>query len=106
MSKSKQKGTLFEREVAEFLQSTGHPLVERRTLSGKNDRGDLAGIPNWTLELKATKEISLSSAVDEARVEAINAQTMWYAAVIKRRRRGIGESYVVLPLALFTKLIK
>jgi Holliday junction resolvase len=106
MSKSKQKGTLFEREVAEFLQSTGHPLVERRTLSGKNDRGDLAGIPNWTLELKATKELDLAGAVDEARVEAVNANTLWYAAIVKRRRRSIGEAYVVLPLALFTKLIK
>jgi Holliday junction resolvase len=102
---SKQKGTLFEREVAEFLQSTGHPLVERRTLSGKNDRGDLSGIPSWTFELKSTKELDLAGAVDEARVEAINAGTLWYAAIVKRRRRSIGEAYFVMPLALATRLL-
>jgi hypothetical protein len=102
---SKQKGTLFETEVAQFLQSTGHPLVERRTLSGKNDRGDLSGIPNWTLELKSTKELDLAGAVDEARVEAINAGTLWYASIHKRRRKSIGEAYVVMPLMLFTRLL-
>jgi Holliday junction resolvase len=106
LSRSKQIGTRFEREVCQFLVASGFPNADRGVLRGNKDRGDVIGLPNWTLELKATKEISLSSAVDEARVEAINAKTLWYAAVIKRRRRGIGESYVVLPLALFTKLIK
>lgn len=104
MSRSKRKGTAFEREVVDFLVATGHKAAERRALGGKNDKGDVIGLPAWTLELKATKEIDLAGAVDEARVEAINAGTLFYAAVIKRRRQNVSEAYVVLPLCLFTAL--
>jgi Holliday junction resolvase len=105
-SKSKQKGTRFEREVCEFLVAAGFPGADRGVLRGSRDRGDVIGVPGWVLELKATRELDLAGAVDEARVEAINANTLMYAAVIKRRRRSIGEAYFVLPLALAARLIK
>jgi predicted transcriptional regulator len=89
---SKQKGTRFETEVAEYLG------VERRTLGGSKDRGDLA-IVNWALELKATREIDLASAIDEARVEAKNAKAPYFAAIVKRRRKGVSEAYFVMTLA-------
>lgn len=105
MSASRQKGTAFETAVVRYLQDQGFGAAERRALSGKNDRGDVAGLPGWTLELKAEKAISLASYVDEARTEAVNAGTDLYAAVVKRRGKGVSEAYVVLPLQVFVKAL-
>jgi len=105
MSASKQKGSRFERAVAEYLVGRGFIGVDRGVLRGAKDQGDLIGLPSWALELKATKQIDLAAAVDEARIEARNAGKPNFAAVIKRRRKPISESYVVVPLAEFTRFL-
>jgi Holliday junction resolvase len=105
VSASRQKGTRFESEVVGYLRENGHAACERRALSGKNDRGDIAGVQGWTLECKAEKAISLAGYVEEARAEAVNAGTANYAAVVKRRGKGVSEAYVVMPLAVFVKAI-
>lgn len=107
MSASKQKGTAFETAVVNYLHEHGFPLSERRTLSGQHDKGDIAGVIGWTLECKNRKTLDLSGAVDEARKEAGNARTSWYAAIIKRPRKGdAGEAYVVMPLSVFCDYIR
>jgi hypothetical protein len=98
-SPSKRKGTAFETLVANYLG------VERKTLKGNRDEGDLI-VPDWALELKATKEIDLAGAIDEARVEAKNAGVPHFAAIIKRRGRGVGEAYVVQTLEQWARLVK
>jgi hypothetical protein len=52
MSKSKQKGTAAETAVVNWLVSKGRKHVERRSLNGVNDRGDIAGVPGVVLEVK------------------------------------------------------
>lgn len=99
------KGIAFQRDVARFFEAAGFVGVESRAQHGNHDKGDLINVPDWTLELKNTQVIDLAGAVDEARVEAINAGTLMYAAIVKRRRRSIGEAYFVLPLALAVKLL-
>lgn len=59
MSRSKQKGTLAESAVADYLKSTWE-TVERRVLSGKNDKGDIAGIPKIVIEVKNQKSYKFS----------------------------------------------
>lgn len=104
-NKSKQKGTAFETLVTLFFRGAGWP-VERRTLSGRYDKGDLSGIPDWTLELKAEKAISLSEYMKEAEVEAGNAGTPFFAAIVKRRNKGVEDAYVVMPLRIFNRVLK
>ena len=99
---SKAKGSLFERQVVEFLNANGFPLAERRVTRGAKDAGDISGVPGWVFELKATRTIDLAGAVDEARVEAGNAKAQWFAAIVKRRGKGIGDAYVVTTLKQFT----
>lgn len=101
MSASRRKGTAFETAVVNFLREAGYDAAERRALQGRLDRGDIAGLPGWTLECKAEKTISLAQYMDEARAEAANAGTDLYAAVVKRRGKGVGEAYVIVPLSLF-----
>lgn len=104
MSKSKQKGTAWETAVVRYLQEHGHE-VERRALGGVNDKGDIAGLKNWTLECKDEKSISLSTYMNEAETEAINAGTEFFAAIVKRRMKGVSEGYVVLPLRVFVNVL-
>lgn len=105
VNKSKIKGTSFESAVVGFLNDKGIK-VERRALKGNKDCGDIAGLDNWILELKATKELDLAGAVREAQDEAVNASTDFWAAVMKRRRAPISEAYVVLPLWMWAELYK
>ena len=104
MNPSKRKGTQFESDVVTYLR----PLwkgVERRTLSGAQDRGDIAGITDIVFECKATKSIDLASAVDEAQVEKENAGADLGIAVIKRRMKPTAQAYAVLPFEEMVKLL-
>jgi hypothetical protein len=103
---SKQKGTAFETAVIEYLKSCGI-ACERRALHGNTDKGDIAGMPDWTFELKNRKALDFGGAVDEARVEAFNAHTKYYAAIVKRPRKGDpSEAFAVMPLAELVILIR
>lgn len=103
---SKHKGSRFEKDVVDFLAVNGFPYAERRALEGINDRGDIAGVPGVVLECKATREIDLATAVNEAEREAANAGVDIFAAVIKRRQKPTSEAYAVMPLRKFVELIR
>jgi hypothetical protein len=105
-NKSKAKGSKFEQDAVDFLVANGHPHAERRVMGGINDRGDIAGIPGWTLELKATKQIDLATAQKEAEVESDNAGTTRFASIHKRPRKSIADAYAVIPLWLFAELLR
>jgi len=105
LNRSKQKGTAFESEVVTYLQEHGHPTAERRALTGSQDRGDISGVPNWTLECKNRKALDFAGAVDEAAIEAINAKTPFFAAIVKRPRKNIREAYAVMPYFQLVALI-
>ncbi len=106
MTASRRAGARFEQQVADYLAEHGFPYAERRHSNGPKDRGDIAGIPGWVLEAKATRELDVAGAIDEAVKEAGNAGTRWFAAVLKRRRKATAEAYVVLPLRLFAELVR
>jgi hypothetical protein len=104
VSRSKDKGTRFETAVVRFL-GRWFPACERRALTGKHDKGDIAGVPGWTLELKNTASLDLAGALNEAKAEAANAGTRYYAAVFSRRMKPVEESYAVVPLWVLAELI-
>ena len=52
MNKAKQKGTAFETAVARFLGEETGAWVERRALSGTNDKGDSVSYTHLTLPTK------------------------------------------------------
>lgn len=102
---SKAKGTAFESAVRDFFLEHGFPTCERRTLYGTQDKGDLSGIAGWTFECKNEKMLNVAGAVDEARIEAKNAKTIWFAAIVKRKGKGVSEAYAVMPLCELAKII-
>lgn len=104
MSKSKRTGTAFETAVVRFLDEAGVPAY-RPAPAGSQDKGDVRAGP-WVLECKATRDIRLAEAVDEALTEMANDGATKAAAVIKRRRRNVADAYVVLPLWMFAVLLR
>lgn len=103
MSTARKRGTAFESEVVKVLRRTW-PTAERRALSGARDRGDVAGVPRWTIEVKAAQAIDLAGAVDEALTEAANADTPYAVAIIKRRNRRAEDAYAVMPLEMWAEV--
>ena len=106
---SKQKGTSFETAVVDWLKANGGLVfenIERRALHGNTDKGDIAGVADWTFELKNRRELNIGGAVDEARVEAAHAGTRFYAAIVKRPRKGSpAEAFAVMPLSVLAAVI-
>jgi len=105
MSASRRKGTAWESAVVEYLRENGFPQAERRALSGARDRGDIAGVPGVQIECKAEKSITLATYMDEVKVQTANAGAQLGVAVVKRRNRSPGDSYVVMPLHAFADLL-
>lgn len=108
MSKSKQKGTLAETAVAEYLK-TFWPNVERRALQGQNDKGDIAGVPNAVIEVKNHKTYKFKEWIKETEIERKNASAEIGILIVKPN--GIGVSNVndwwaVVSLQTMSKLLK
>ena len=106
MSKQKARGTAAETAVVNYL-SQFFPNVERRTLSGAHDKGDINLHPNVVIEVKDHQRMALSEWVDEADKEGTNASA-WIAAVWhKRMRKGNpAEWYVTMKGDVFAGLLK
>jgi len=103
---SKAKGTFFESLFVAYLKARGFVLAERRALHGNTDKGDITGIKDWTFETKNRRTLDIPGAIDEARVEATNAGTRWYAAIVKRPRKGDpSEAIAAMPASLLVDLI-
>lgn len=106
MSRSRQKGTAWETAIVGYLQERGWPYAERRALAGKNDRGDIAGMPGVVLEAKAAKEFDLAGWCRELETEIANDAASTGAVVIKRRNHPTAAAYTVLPFDRYLTLLK
>ena len=107
MSKSKQKGTLAETAVVQFLKDF-FPNVERRVLYGKNDKGDVAGVPSFVVEIKNQKTYKISEWMEETEQERLNAGEPFGVLIVKPNRVGVtsvGKWWGILPLDQIASII-
>lgn len=104
-NRPKQKGSAWERRLVDFLVTHGHPNAERRVTEGKNDRGDVSGIPGWIVEAKNHRALALAEWCDEAEREAINAGVYRWAVVVPRRAHQTRKAYAVIPLWCLAELM-
>jgi hypothetical protein len=108
MSKSKQKGTLAETAVADFLRQT-FPAVERRALAGVNDKGDLSNVPFSVVEVKNQRSYKIHEWMKETEIERINAGEELGVLVIKPNGVGVANVdkwWAVVSLETITALIE
>lgn len=107
MSKSKQKGTAAETAVVNYLKSKGRKHVERRSLSGSSDRGDIAGLPGVVIEVKNHARMELSQWVSELEVEMANDKAD--TGVVIHKKKGttdVGQWYATMPVEVWYELAK
>lgn len=91
-SSASHKGWETEKRLADWLNVMLLNMVgwrvERKVKAGAKDKGDLTGVPGWTMEVKSSLD-ELFKALKQARVEARHNGTYWYAALL--RLRGISD---------------
>jgi hypothetical protein len=107
VSKERAKGTSFETFVVNYLTKF-YPHVERRTLHGINDKGDITGTdPRLVWECKNHKTLNFSGWLHEAQTERDNANAELGIVVAKRRSYGNpADQYAVLRLEDLLTLLK
>ena len=84
---SKQKGTAWETAVVNWLNNWW-PHVERRTLTGSADKGDIAGLVGVVIECKNHKTHQLAKWTDELNAEMANANADLGVLAIKRHGKA------------------
>jgi hypothetical protein len=112
-NRSKAIGTRWESAIVDYLRANGRPFVERRTLGGINDRGDITGLPAVVLEAKACKTLSIGAWLKELDAEIANdlarskddatTGALW---IKTRGKTSAGDGYIVMRPDVWLKLLK
>jgi len=100
----RQKGSSFERLLADYLKSNGFPFADRRVKSGSKDKGDIGGIhahgKRVVIEAKNTAKINLGTWAGEAETERVNDEALAGVIIHKRHGKGqAGDQWATLTLA-------
>jgi hypothetical protein len=105
-SKSKAKGSAWERAIVDYLRAVGWPFAERRLAGSSKDRGDIAGVVGVVIEAKNTARLTLADWLDEADLERAN-DNAWLGVVWHKRRgkASAADGYVTMTGAQFTALL-
>lgn len=104
MNRSKQKGTAFERAIADYLATHVDDRIDRRVLNGTNDRGDIAGVRHHghriVLELKQYGgRLEPAAWIREAHTEMGNDDALAAAVIAKRRgTTNPGSQWVLMTV--------
>lgn len=107
MSANKAKGTAWETACVNFLRIAGFQWADRVPLSGARDRGDVTiGPGSPVIECKSQARHSLSEWLDEAHVEARNANAPFGVVWFKRRgKSSAGDGFVLMDGRTFVQLL-
>jgi hypothetical protein len=106
----------MEQAVADYLAwALNDRRVERRHLSGSQDRGDITGVmldgERVCIEVKNTSRSDVSAHLAEAQVEAGNDDATFWAVVQKRHGIGIdsteriGRQLVIMTLEQYATIL-
>lgn len=91
MNKNKAKGTAAETAFVNFMVENGFAWVERRSLKGKADRGDISGLPGVVIEIKSGSRLAIPEWVKELEIEMVNDGSSEGYLVIKPKGKGKGS---------------
>ena len=113
MSKERRKGSAFEQQTVDYLARVLEDRrIERRTMGGTNDRGDVSGVfirgRRAVIECKNCKRMELAQWLDEAEEERVNDDAEF--AIVVHKRRGCGEksfggNYATMSLETLAAII-
>lgn len=104
---SKRKGSAWELAIAKFLVAQGWKHAERRVAGSTLDKGDIYGIIGCVIEAKNEKRIDLAGYLKELEVEMKNAKADTGVVMVKKKgTTDVSQSYAVMPIGLWTELVK
>lgn len=90
----RQKGSSFERLIADYFATHVDDRVDRRVKNGAKDRGDIGGLRHMghrlVVECKNTAKTLLGPWAAEAEVERGNDDAL--AGLIIHKRHGVGRA--------------
>ena len=69
------------------------------------DRGEIEGVPGWTLLARRQQRLNLADSVDQARFRADRDGNPFAAAVLFRRGHQVRDAYAVMPLSQLVALL-
>ena len=100
---AKRKGDQGERDIIDLFQQAGFLQAQRARAGAELDRGDVAGVPDLTVEVKTWTDFGLSVAKGLADLEREqrNNRTRWGVVFAKRRMKGW---VAVMPAEQFVAL--
>lgn len=111
-NRSKQKGTSFERSIADYLADTlNDDRIDRRVLNGGADRGDIAGVrahgQRVAIECKSYGgRLEPVAWTREAHIEARNDDALLGVVIAKRRgTTDPSRQWVLMEVADFIAAI-
>ena len=99
---------MAETAVADYLRQT-FPAVERRALSGVNDKGDISNVPGCVIEVKNQRSYKIHEWMKETETERLNAGAEIGVLVIKPNGVGVAHTnnwWAVVSLETITRLIE
>lgn len=106
MSKQKQKGTNAETAVVKYLKGRGFHNVERRALTGSQDKGDISNFYDIVIEVKNHANPRLAEWMEELKTEIKNAEASTGIVIHKRRgTTNVGEWYATMPVSTYIDLV-
>ncbi len=102
---NKRKGSAAELAVAKWLNANGFPLARRAAAGWTQDRGDIDGVPDLTVEVKNEKRIDLPGYIRELEAEMMHRDTQLGVVMVKRRGSADPDDwYAVLPGWLWLRM--
>lgn len=107
---AKRKGDGAELEVAKQLADlTGWPVRRKLGAGRADDTGDLHGLPETTVQVKAYGDVlrAIREGLPELRVQQANARTTFGALAVRRPRQPAETRWmVVMDLDQFATLLR
>lgn len=105
---NRRHGRATEIMVANYLAGAGWPHAEPTRRSGwADDRGDIDGIPGFTIEVKSAREWRVPEWLGELADEMVNAGNENGVLVVRRRgTTDVSRWYAMSELGEYVRLMQ
>lgn len=103
---NQRAGRAWEEDAARYLRDHGHPAADTIRIRHP-DRGDIGGVPEWTIECKApgpntgaVHRVTLAGWMDQLGKARAQAGTPYGAVLFKRARAGTDRAYMIVEFGM------
>lgn len=105
MGRAQRKGYELERLVELGLIEEGFDASRPRAGSPE-DKGDIYGVPDWTIQCKNQNGLSLGAWIDATLRQQANGKTKYHALIYKRKGKAkFEDQFVIMTAGQWLELI-